>query len=126
MSTKRKTTKPAAKTIDAILAAFHARAGTNRAKLIAALARNLGKPVSIADLIKATYGNGPHTGMSNAIAGVEIMIATHKLGYRLTKSGEGSEASLTLACDPLAAPAATIRRTSDPALAAGFSFALSA
>jgi hypothetical protein len=94
MSTKRKR-KPAAKT-DAILAAFHARPGTNRAKLIAALARSLGKPVSVADLIKATYGSGPHTGMSNAIAGVEIMIAKHKPGYRLTKSGEGSEASLTL------------------------------
>jgi hypothetical protein len=34
--------------------------------------------------------------MGNAIAGVEAMIATHKPGYRLTKSGEGGGASLTL------------------------------
>jgi DNA-binding response OmpR family regulator len=59
MTTKSKPAKPAtgkSSLQEKIVAAFHARPATNRAKLLARLARDLGKPVAVAELMKAVYG----------------------------------------------------------------------
>ena len=98
---KSKPAKPAtgkATASDKIVVAFHAREGTNRAKLLARLARDLGKPVAVAELMKAVYGvdDDERGKLVRVLAGVTWMIGKYKPGYKLTKDGEGSAATFTL------------------------------
>ena len=84
---------------DKIAAAFGVREGTNRAKLLARLGRNLGKPVAVPELMKAVYGaDDDEPGkLMRVVAGAFVMIEKHKPGYRLAKAGEGRTATFTLA-----------------------------
>ena len=81
-----------------ILAAFGAREGTNRAKLLARLARDIGRPVAVADLMTAVYGkdDGDHGKLGMVMKGAFVMVEKRKPGYRITKSGERGEIAFTL------------------------------
>ena len=96
---KRKTAPPAAKAngVSKVVEAFGARPGTNRARLLDRLAKNLGKPVAVADLSKAVYGKEDQVGaLAMVLKGAFWMIATRKTGHKLTKGGERGAVTYTL------------------------------
>lgn len=72
-----------------IVAQFGARAGTNRETLLLKLAENLGKFVSLNDLITATYGRSNKEDNKGAtmmvLKGVGIMITAGRLPFKLEK-----------------------------------------
>lgn len=82
-------TKSTDKTSDNKLAAeFGARSGTNREKLLVALADNFKKQVPVLDLLKAVYGskNLENTGaLGMVLKGAEATIKKHKLPYLVKK-----------------------------------------
>ena len=81
-----------------VVLAFGARPGTHRAALLDRLAKNLGKPVAVADLSKAVYGREDRTGaLAMVIKGAFRMIEKRKTGHKLTKSGERGAITYTLA-----------------------------
>ncbi len=85
--------------IEGILAAFSAREGTNRAKLLARLARDIGRPVPLADLAAAVYGkpNAPRAPLAMVMRGALMTARTKKPGYKIEQSGgRGDAAAFTL------------------------------
>ena len=97
---KRKATAPRKATggVEGILAAFGAREGIFRAKLLARLARDIGRPVAVPDLMTAVYGkdDGEHGKLGMVMKGAFVMIEKRKPGYRITKTGERGETAFTL------------------------------
>jgi hypothetical protein len=86
-------------TVDKICEEFGVRDGTNRARLVRALAANFGKPVPIEKLVKATYGaRAPVSSKSKlamVIGGAHLMIQKNRLPYRIIK--ERTEDGTTVA-----------------------------
>lgn len=70
-----------------VLSAFKARSGTNRAKLLARMADDLGKPVTFSDLAVAVYGdNEKRAGMlSMVMKGAQYSIGKDDLPFTITK-----------------------------------------
>lgn len=96
---KGKTAPPGAKAngVSPVVLAFGARPGTNRAKLLDRLAKEIGKPVAVADLSKAVYGREDRTGaLAMVIKGAFRMIEKRKTGHKLVKSGERGAVTFTL------------------------------
>jgi hypothetical protein len=103
--TKKSTTRHVAKSAKSvtgaaakIVAAFHAREGTNRAKLLARLASDLGRPVPVSALLTAVYGKAtaPRAPLYMVMKGALAMVEKNKPGYHIVKAGEGDEATYTL------------------------------
>ena len=84
--------------VEGILAAFGARDGTFRAKLLSRLARDIGRPVAVPDLMTAVYGkdDGERGKLGMVMKGAFVMIEKRKPGYRITKTGERGETAFTL------------------------------
>ncbi len=81
-----------------ILAAFGEREGTNRAKLLARLARDIGRPVAVGDLMTAVYGkdDGERGKLAMVTKGALVMIEKRKPAHQTTKSGERGDGAFTL------------------------------
>jgi hypothetical protein len=83
--------KPAATSdkIAAILAAFSVLEGTNRAKVLSYLARDLGRP-AVAALMKAAYGedDGERGKLGMVMKGLFVAIEKRKPSYRIEAGGE--------------------------------------
>lgn len=76
-----------------IVAEFGTREGTNREKLLLALADNLNKPTSQTALIKAVYGSkeGDSGALGMVMKGLFASIASNKLPYKIVKSKDSKE-----------------------------------
>ena len=85
----------------AISKEFDCRSGTNREKLVEALASSKGKQVPRSDLLKSVYGNqkeeniGP---LGMVLKGMAVMIKEGRLPYKIerTKDAETKEVSFGL------------------------------
>ena len=85
--------------VEGILAAFGAREGTNRAKLLTRLARDIGRPVPLAALSEAVYGkaSAPRAPLAMVMRGALMTARTKKPGYQITQiGGRGDAAAFTL------------------------------
>jgi hypothetical protein len=83
---------------DKVIEAFGAREGTNRAKLLARLARDIGRSVPVTALAKAVYGtsDAPRAPLMMVMKGALATVADKKPGYKIIKSGKGRETAFRL------------------------------
>ena len=98
-ATKTTAPKKPAGGVEGILAAFGARPETNRAKLLARLARDIGRPVPVTALSEAVYGkaSAPRAPLAMVLRGALMTARTKKPGYQITQSGgRGDAAAFTL------------------------------
>ena len=95
--------------VEGILAAFGAREGTFRAKLLSRLARDIGRPVVVSDLMTAVYGkdDGERGKLGMVMKGAFLMIEKRKPGYRIDKTGARGEIDLHADGRPLINPPST-------------------
>ncbi len=68
------------------------------AALLARLARDIGRPVAVPDLMTAVCGkdDGEYGKLSMVMKGAFVMIEKRKPGYRITKTGDLGETAFTL------------------------------
>jgi hypothetical protein len=80
------------------LSAFNVRGASKRAKLIIALAANLGEQIPLTTLMSEVYGHeqGSKSAFANIVDGIDAIISRNKLPFVIRRVRIGKENTLGL------------------------------